>query len=61
MYLAPDGNNKNQVKYMHKKETAWETSKRVGGVQQKEARKALNSTTPLTTKHPIYAMTVNEK
>ena len=36
MYLAPDNNNKNQVKYMYKKETAWETSIREGGVQQKE-------------------------
>ena len=26
MYLAPDGNNKDQVKYMHEKATAWEIS-----------------------------------
>ena len=32
--LASDGNNKYQVKYMHKKATAWETSIRVGGFQQ---------------------------
>ena len=32
MYFAPDGNNKNQVKYMHKNATTWETSTRAGGV-----------------------------
>ena len=30
MYLAPDENNKDHVKYMHKKATAWATSIRVG-------------------------------
>ena len=34
MYLVPDGNNKDQVKYMHKKATTWATSIRVGGVQR---------------------------
>ena len=34
MYLATDGNNKYQVKYMQKKATAWITSIRVGGVQK---------------------------
>ena len=34
MYLSPDGNKKDQVKYMHKKATVWTTSIRVGGVQQ---------------------------
>ena len=46
MYLTPDGNNKDQVKYMHKKATAWATSIRSGGIQQNEAWKALNSTNP---------------
>ena len=46
MYLTPDGNNKDQVKYMHKKATAWATSIRSGGIQQNEAWKSLNSTNP---------------
>ena len=46
MYLARDGNKKYQVKYMHKKATAWETSRRVGGVKKYEARKALNQQPP---------------
>ena len=32
MYLAPDGNNKYQVKYMHKMAATWATSIRAGGV-----------------------------
>ena len=31
MYIALDVNNKDQVKYMHKKETAWENPIRAGG------------------------------
>ena len=46
MYLSLDVNNKYQVKHMHKKATAWETSIRAGGVQKNEDRKALNSATP---------------
>ena len=42
MYLAPDGKNKDQVKYTHKNSTTWETSIISGGVQQNEAWKALN-------------------
>ena len=41
MYLAPDENNKDKVKYIHKKTTAWVTSIRAGSVQQSEAWKAL--------------------
>ena len=37
MYLAPDGNKKYHFKYMRKKATAWATSIRVGGAQQKKA------------------------
>ena len=46
MYLAPYVNNKDQVKYMHKMPTAWETSIRAGFVQYNEAWKALNSAIP---------------
>ena len=53
MYLAPDGNNKDQVKYLHKKATAWETSIIVRGVQHNEAWKALNSTIPPHHKIPL--------
>ena len=42
MYLAPGGNNKDQVKYMHKNSTAWETSIRAWGVQQIKICKYLN-------------------
>ena len=59
MYLALDGNNKNQVKYMHKTATTRETSIRVGGVKQNEARKSLNSTIPQTMKYPLSAITLN--
>ena len=61
MYLEPNGNNKDQVKYIKKKSTKWETSVRAGGVQQNEARKALNSTTPQNMKYPLSAMSLNEK
>ena len=59
MYLTPGGNNKNQVKYMHKNATAWTTSIIAGGVQQNEAWEALNSEIPQTMKYPIPAMTLN--
>ena len=52
MYLAPYDNNKDQVKYMHKKATAWETSISADVVKQNKAWKALNSTIPQTMKHP---------
>ena len=39
MYPALDVNNKDQVKYMHKKATAGKTSIRAGGVQKNKARK----------------------
>ena len=53
MYIAPDGNNKDQVKSMHKKETSWATFIKVGCVQQNESWKALNSTIPQTMKYPL--------
>ena len=34
MYLITDGINNDQDKYMHKKETAWATFIRSGGVKQ---------------------------
>ena len=46
MYLALDRNNIYQFKDMHKKETAWATSIRVGGVQQNEVRKTLTQEPP---------------
>ena len=61
MYLAPDCNNKNQVKYMHKKATAWSTSIRAGGVQHNEAWEALNSTISQAMKYPLPPMMLNEK
>ena len=61
MYPATYGNKKDQVKHMHKKSTAWATSIRVGGVQQKKERKALNSTTPQTMKYPLSAMKLNKR
>ena len=61
MYLALDGNNKDQVKYIHKKATEWSTSIIVGGVQQNNAWKALTSTIPQTMKYPLSAMTLNKK
>ena len=59
MYLSLDVNNKYQVKHMHKKATAWETSIRAGGVQKNEDRKALNSATPKKIKYPLSDMTLN--
>ena len=61
MYLAPDGNNKYQVKYMHTKSTAQKTSIRVEGVQQNEAWKSLNSTIPKTMKYPLSDIKLNGK
>ena len=61
MYLAPNGNNKDQFKYMHKKATTWETSIISGGVQQNEAWKGLNSEIPQTMKYPLPAMTLNKE
>ena len=42
MYIAPYGNNKDQVKRMHKKATSRETSIIVVDVQQNKSWKALN-------------------
>ena len=50
IYLALDGNNKYQVKCIHKKSTAWSTSIRVGVVQQNKAWKYFKSTIPHTIK-----------
>ena len=50
MYLATYGNDKDQVKYIHKKATVWESSIIAGGLKNYKARKALNSITPQTTK-----------
>ena len=61
MYHAPDGNNKDQVKYMHKKATVWATSIREGDVQQNESWKAINSTILQTIKYPLSDMTLNKK
>ena len=61
IYIAPDSNNKYQVKYIHKKSTAWKTSIRLGGVQQNKVRKFLNSTILQTMKYALSAMTLNEK
>ena len=44
MHLLLDGNNKDQVEYMHKKATASEKSIRAGGVQQNKLWESLNST-----------------
>ena len=60
MYVAPDGNNKYQVKYMHKKATTWATSIRVGGVQQNNVWKALNATIPKKVKYPLSDMKLND-
>ena len=59
MYPALDGNNKDQVKYMHKKACAWKTSIRVGGFEQNKAWKALNSKITQNMKYPLPAMTPN--
>ena len=61
MYPTPDGNNKYQFKYMHKKAIAWATSIIPGGVQHKEAWKALNSTIPQNTKYPLPSITLDDK
>ena len=61
IYLALDGNDKDQVKYMQKKATNWETSIRAGGVQQNKVWKALKSTIPLTMEYTLSAMTLNYK
>ena len=61
MYLTPDGNNKDKVKYMHRKVTAWETSVIAGSVQKNKSWKALNSTIPQTMKYLLSTMTLNEK
>ena len=41
MYLALDGNNKDQVKYMHKKANAWATYIIVRGVKKKQSTEIL--------------------
>ena len=61
LYLTLYGNNKDQVLYMHKKSTAWETSIRVGGVQQYGLWEYLNSTTLQAIKSPLPDMTMYEK
>ena len=61
MYPVPDGNNKDQVKYMHKKATAWATSIIARSVQQNKSWKDSNSTVPQTMKYPLYSMTINNK
>ena len=60
IYLTSDGNNKEQVKYMHKKSTTWETSIRAGSVQHKKSWKTLNYNIPQTMKYPLPAMKINE-
>ena len=61
IYLALDGNNKDQVKYMQKKATTWATYIRVQGVQQNEAWKALNSTIPQIMEYSLSDMLLKQK
>ena len=61
IYLAPDGNNKDYVRYMHKKATTWAASIWSWCMQQNESWKALNSTIPQTIKYPLSSITLNDK
>ena len=61
MYVAPDGNNNDQVKYMQKNSTSWKTAIRAGGVQQNKAWKSLNSSIPQTTKYSLFSIKLNGK
>ena len=61
IYLATDGNNKDQIKYIHKKATSWANSIISGSVQQNKAWKYLNSTIPQTMKYRLPAMVLNEE
>ena len=61
IYLAPDGNNKYQVKRMHKNATTWATSIKSGSVRHNKAWKALNFTVPQVMKYYLPSMIINEK
>ena len=61
MYLALEGNNNYQFKYMHKKLTTWADPIREGDVQQNEVWKSLNSTITQTIKYPLPSTTLNDK
>ena len=61
MYLTPDGKNKDQVEYMHKKATTWATSIRAEVVQHNKALKDLNYTIPQIMKYSLPAMKQNRK
>ena len=52
MYIAPNVNNKYQVKYMDKKATAWAISIIVGNVQQK-IMKSLKLNNPPNNEIPL--------
>ena len=61
MYISTDDNNKDQVKYMHQKETAWSTSIRVEGVQQKRIMEIPKINNLPKMKYYLSAMTLNNK
>ena len=61
MYLKPDGNNEDKLKYIHKKATSWANSIISGSVQQNKSWKDLNSTIPQTMKYRLPAMVLNEE
>ena len=61
IYLSPDGNNREQVKYMRTKSLTWETSIRSGGIQKDKSRNSLKSNIPQPLKYILTGMTLTHK
>ena len=61
VYLAPDGNNKEQIKQMKKKTTRLGEMVRTGHIDRKESWTALNAVAMKSIEYSLPALTLSEQ
>ena len=61
VYLAPDGNNKDQIKHLRKTTSRWASCIRTGHASAREAWVAINTTITKTVQYCLPATTLTQK
>lgn len=61
VYLAPDGNNADMIKYLQDKTLHWKELIRSGHLSKKDARQALNTTIMKSIEYALPALTLTEQ
>lgn len=61
VYLAPDGNNKEQVRILRQKAEAWKEKINVGHLDRTEAWQAIDYTILQSLRYPLPALTLTKK